>query len=90
VVIAPFEYQLRRPDDPETQIPQRTVLALLAKEGVAAIDPRASFDSSVPSTDYFLGYDPMHFSARGHRVMADLLARALAGVRSGTTSPAHS
>jgi lysophospholipase L1-like esterase len=90
VVIAPFEYQLRRPDHPETQVPQRAVLELLAKQGIDAIDARSSFDSGVPSTDYFLGYDPMHFSARGHRVMADLLTQALGRIRSGATNPARS
>lgn len=77
VVLSPFEYQLREPGDPETQIPQQVLGELLAKEGVAYLDPRPSFDPRVPSTDYFLGYDSMHFSSQGHRVIADVLATAL-------------
>jgi hypothetical protein len=78
VVLSPFEYQLRRPDDPETEIPQRMIGGFLSQEGVPFIDPRPSFDASVPSTRYFLAYDPMHLSALGHRVIADVIAGALA------------
>jgi len=77
VVLSPFEYQLRDPADPETQIPQRRIGDLLAKAGVPYIDPRPSFDSGLRSTDYFLAYDSMHFSAEGHRVMADVIGDAL-------------
>ena len=78
VVLSPFEYQLREPGDPETQIPQRVMGELLTKEGVEFVDARPWFDEGVPSTDYFLGYDPMHFSALGHRVIAEGIAVALA------------
>lgn len=78
VVLAPFEYQLREPDDPEAQRPQQMLSARLAERGVQAIDPRARFDRSRASTAYFLAYDPMHFSALGHRVIADVIAQALA------------
>jgi lysophospholipase L1-like esterase len=77
VVLSPFEYQLRDPADPETQIPQRRIGDLLAKAGVPYIDPRPSFDPRLRSTDYFLAYDSMHFSAEGHRVMANVIGEAL-------------
>ena len=80
VVLAPFEYQLRSPADPQAQIPQQRLGGLLAKAGVPYVDPRPRFDPDQPSTDYFLAYDPMHFSASGHRVIADAIAEALAGV----------
>ena len=42
------------------------------------IDPRPSFDEpDRRSTDYFLAFDPMHFSALGHRVIANVIAEAL-------------
>jgi lysophospholipase L1-like esterase len=78
VVLSPFEYQLRKPEDPETQIPQRQLGDLLARRGVENVDARPFFDGSVPSADYFLAYDPMHLSAAGHRVLADVIARGLA------------
>jgi lysophospholipase L1-like esterase len=90
VVLAPFEYQLRSPEDPETQIPQRIVGELLSKAGVAYVDSRPHFDAAVPSADYFLGYDPMHFSALGHRVMAEVVGAALAELTPGARSPERS
>jgi lysophospholipase L1-like esterase len=77
VVLSPFEYQLRKPEDPETQIPQRQLGDLLARKGVESVDARPFFDARVPSADYFLAYDPMHLSAEGHRVVADIIAGAL-------------
>jgi len=77
LVISPFEYQLRKPEDPETQVPQRKLGDLLARAGVAYIDVRPYFDRALPSRDYFLAYDSMHFSALGHRVMAEVIAKAL-------------
>jgi lysophospholipase L1-like esterase len=46
--------------------------------GVEYIDARPAFDAGRRSTEYFLPYDAMHFSRAGHRVMADVIARALA------------
>jgi hypothetical protein len=80
VVLSPFEYQLRDPRDPETEVPQRMLGRLLERAGVDYIDPRPDFDSRVASTDYFLAYDSMHFSAAGHRVIADVIADALGAV----------
>jgi lysophospholipase L1-like esterase len=86
VVLSPFEYQLRSPEDPEAQVPQRMLGELLSKAGVSTVDARPYFDAGVPSADYFLGYDPMHFSALGHRVMAEVVAAALAEVTPGARS----
>jgi lysophospholipase L1-like esterase len=83
VVIAPFEYQLRKPEDPDSQVPQRKLTELLSRAGVEAIDPRPAFAASRPSTDYFLAYDAMHFSEAGHRVMADVIAEAVRAQRPG-------
>lgn len=80
VVLAPFENQLRVPEDPEAQLPQRKIGALLSSAGVDYMDPRSRFDRSRPPSDYFLAYDPMHFSAVGHRVIADVIADALGAI----------
>jgi len=90
VILSPFEYQLRDPADPEAQIPQRRIGDLLAKADVPYIDPRGAFDPVRPSTDYYLAYDAMHYSALGHRVIADVVTQALARLRSETGSPERS
>jgi len=77
VALSPFEYQLRHPDEPESEIPQRKVGALLAAMDVDFIDPRPRFDGGVPPSTYFLPYDPMHLSREGHRVMTDVIVGAL-------------
>lgn len=77
VVLCPFEYQLRNPEDPETQIPQRRLGDLLSKAGVDYIDARPYFADGRPSSDYFLAYDAAHLSRVGHRVMAGVVAEAL-------------
>jgi lysophospholipase L1-like esterase len=81
VVLAPFEYQLRNPADPDSQVPQRKLADLLERAGVDPIDPRPAFDASRASSDYYLAYDAMHFSAAGHRVMADVITEALRAPR---------
>ena len=77
VVIAPFEYQLRKPEDPDSQVPQRELTELMSRAGLEPIDPRPAFAADHPSSDYYLAYDAMHFSAAGHRVMADVIDQAL-------------
>lgn len=77
VVLSPYEVQLRNPEDPETQVPQRRLGDLLSRAGVDTIDARRYFDASHPSSDYYLAYDPAHLSALGHRVMANAIAEAL-------------
>jgi len=85
LVLSPFEYQLRRPDDPESALPQQLIGRLLSGAGVRYIDARPAFDRERASTEYFLAYDSMHYSAAGHRVIADLIADAL--TRSGLAQP---
>jgi hypothetical protein len=77
VVIVPFEHQLSHPADPESEVPQKTIGALLSKASVRYIDARPYFSSENAATDYFLAYDPMHLSSMGHRVIADVIAEAL-------------
>jgi len=77
VVLSPFEYQLRKPEDPETQVPQRRLGDLLSRADVNYIDARRYFDDGRSSSDYFLAYDPAHLSAVGHRVIANVIAEAL-------------
>ncbi len=87
VILSPFEYQLRDPHDPETQIPQRKLGDLLSKAGVDYIDARRFFDPGRSSQEYFLAYDPMHLSALGHRVIAGVIGDALERRQRGSGRP---
>jgi lysophospholipase L1-like esterase len=78
VVLAPFEHQLASPEDPASELPQQKLGALLSGFGVDYVDARPAFDPGPDAPDYFLPHDPMHFSRPGHRVMADVIAGALA------------
>jgi lysophospholipase L1-like esterase len=80
-VLAPFEHQLRQPGDPASPVPQQKLGELLARAGVEYVDARPAFERDGGSVDYFLPYDAMHFSRAGHRVMAEVIARALAADR---------
>lgn len=77
VVVPPYEYQLRRPQDPASETPFRSLGELLSAAGVQWIDARPFFDPAVASRDYFLAYDPMHLSPAGQRVLAEILVRAV-------------
>jgi lysophospholipase L1-like esterase len=80
-VLAPFEHQIRNPDDPSAQLPQQKLGALLSRAQVETVDARPAFDRGDGAPDYFLPYDAMHFSREGHRVMAEVIARALGADR---------
>lgn len=76
-ILAPYQHQLADPEDQARRIPQQKFGELLSRAGVDYVDGLDAFDSGRGSVDYFLPYDPMHFSSAGHRVMSELIARAL-------------
>lgn len=83
VVVLPYEVQLRAANADFTR-PQRMICGYLAEHGVACIDTLPAFrDSGAPSRALYLYEDPMHFSPRGHGVLAGLLLKDLAGLTPG-------
>jgi lysophospholipase L1-like esterase len=92
VIISPYEYQLRAnatlPYAPEGDVllPQRAVTAFLKARGIDCVDATAAFQRAglADKSKLFLRFDPMHFSAAGHRVMYDVI-RPVA-ITSGTSS----
>lgn len=85
VVLAPYEYQLRhsRPasDPTDVFLPQRVIRQYLRANGISFVDTSPEFLAlaSKQPKNYFLSFDPMHFSARGHAEMVSILqARGLA------------
>ncbi|MGR9106634.1 MAG: hypothetical protein ACU843_06840 [Gammaproteobacteria bacterium] len=73
VILAPFEYQLRNPDL-KTRLPQTKLTEFFAEHSIESIDSIPSFIAQeAPSQAFFLAYDPMHFSEKGHRVIFGLI-----------------
>lgn len=91
VIISPYEYQLRAnatlPSAPEGDVllPQRVVTEFLKTRGIEYVDATAAFQRAgvADKSKLFLRFDPMHFSAAGHRVMYDVI-RSVATTRGGS------
>jgi lysophospholipase L1-like esterase len=89
VLISPYEYQLRRMAPAESLLPQRTIAAILAERGIRFVDLAQWFRAD-GGENYFLRFDPMHFSPEGHRVIYSGLARVLnAAAPSPATEPSR-
>ena len=78
VVVFPYAYQLRSPEDARVWLPQKVLLEHLAQRGVPSLDladalRRDHAATGRPFSDYFLFDDPMHLSAAGHEVTAKAL-----------------
>jgi lysophospholipase L1-like esterase len=85
--VAPYRFQLFGPE--RTRQPQDRLIAWAERHGVSWVDPLPALAQASVQTPVF--DDHSHFSAAGHRLVADLLAAALAGVgRDATPSPGPS
>ncbi len=76
VLIAPYEYQIREGENNnQLLLPQINILKYLNKNQINNIDLYSTFKNfSQISTDLYLGYDPMHFSAKGHQILFDVIS----------------
>jgi hypothetical protein len=87
IVISPYEYQLRAregatPKDRTADmlmLPQRKIAAFLSSKGVMTFDSTVFFLSqgAKVNSDFFLPFDPMHFSERGHTIMHMFITKLL-------------
>lgn len=76
--LLPYEYQLRRLEDPAVWTPQRMVKMSLAPSGMEIHDLKTAFNTTqVSSKDYYLFEDAMHLSIKGHEAVARELCRIL-------------
>ena len=73
LVVLPYQYQLRTVDDEQRLLPQR-LLSKRVGDFMTVFDPRQYLleRSNTPSDLYLYG-DGIHFSAKGHRLIADYL-----------------
>ena len=74
VVLSPYEFQLRAhhdADDVDVLLPQRVIGKHLRDRGIRYVDALGWFqaDGARNGADYFLRFDPMHLSSKGHEVM---------------------
>jgi hypothetical protein len=81
LIVFPYEYQLRAPHEASRE-PQRIIQQAGIKAGVQIYDLfddlLASLASEqVSSKSLYLFNDPMHFNARGHRIIAELVRKKL-------------
>jgi lysophospholipase L1-like esterase len=75
VIIAPYEFQLRKNTE-ALRMPQQKVADFLIKNHIEYIDSMPIFlEKNMPSHTFFLSYDPMHFSEEGHKVIAEIIER---------------
>lgn len=77
VIIVPYEIQLRS-DDELGKIPQKKLYAFFNEKKIGYIDVFERFKSyGVESKKFFLPYDPMHLSEKGHEVIYEIIKDSL-------------
>lgn len=77
VIIAPYEYQLRSYGD-QNLLPQRKLSEFFFKTNIDYTDSVPYFkELGVKSKEFFLPYDPMHFSEKGHAVIYSIIAEKI-------------
>lgn len=72
VVLLPYEFQLRKQANASIFKPQQIVKSILNKHNIAYHDA-AVILSAPTSTDLYLKADGIHFSAKGHQILAQWL-----------------
>lgn len=77
VFILPYEAQLRPGSPEDFLMPQKKVSDFLRAHNIDHYDTTPDFKNAGPSEALYLFDDPMHFSAEGHKVLADVVCRHL-------------
>lgn len=78
VLLLPYEYQLRNYSNEELFRPQRLLGENLNREGIRVLDPKDFLIRNARDTkDLYLYADGIHFSEKGHRLLARYLHSAL-------------
>lgn len=78
VFVLPYEAQLRPGAPEDLLMPQRKVSDYLRSNNIDYYDTTQDFRNAGPSENLYLFDDPMHFSAEGQKVLADVVKRNLA------------
>ncbi len=76
--IFPYEYQLRQTNDSTILNPQKILTNLLTQSEIEVIDCIAAFPSGNGNVkDYYLYGDGIHFSEKGHQLIASFIGKKL-------------
>lgn len=77
VFLMPYEAQLRAGAPEDFLMPQKKVAEFLRTNGIGYYDATDDFRNAGPPDRLYLFDDPMHFSAEGHKILADVVCRNL-------------
>ncbi len=78
VFILPYEAQLRPKSPAEYLLPQKKAADVMRREAIDYYDMTPDFQKSgVPAQELYLYGDPMHLSAKGSALAAEIVAREL-------------
>lgn len=78
VIIMPYEYQLRTRDE-KLMIPQQRLIEFFKNKEINYIDAVPEFrNSGIVSKDFYLAYDPTHFSKKGNEILFDVIVKDIA------------
>jgi lysophospholipase L1-like esterase len=77
VFLLPYEAQLRPGSPEDFLMPQRKVSDFLRSNNIDFYDATDDFKNAGPSERLYLFDDPMHLSAEGHAVLANVVCRNL-------------
>lgn len=72
IIILPYEFQTRECHD-DILMPQNTVKKIIKNNEVKFFDFTAEFCKNAKPKELFYKYDPMHLSAKGHRLVYDII-----------------
>lgn len=76
VIITPYAFQLR--NDISTKNPQVKLGDFFKKRGINYIDSIVKFENlGIPYEEFFLPYDAMHLSEKGHNVIYNIIIETL-------------
>jgi lysophospholipase L1-like esterase len=73
VFVMPYEMQMRPGAPSDYFLPQQIVTAYLKNNGIDYYDPMADFQKQENPSELYIFGDPMHLSARGHKVAAQII-----------------
>ena len=75
VIIAPYEYQVREgKNNINLLLPQQILSKYFSKNKIEYIDMYLKLkDFSKKSSNLYLGYDPMHFSIKGQKILFEVI-----------------